>query len=100
MNGVQDEPSVYEGKSAPPAESLQLSSTHRIFFRANDARQDIEWQHQSESIYLMENIAYSFFCALDNPVINRGINPKRYENDIVRKVSICKLSFCKYRWIL
>ena len=46
------------------------------FFRANDARQDVEWQHQSESIYLMESIAHSFFCALDNPSINRGINSK------------------------
>lgn len=64
MNGVQDEPSVYEGKSAPPAESLQLSSAHRIFFRANDARQDIEWQHQSESIYLMENYCVFFFFVL------------------------------------
>ncbi|MGC8402079.1 hypothetical protein ACP3P6_23360 [Enterobacter mori] len=97
MNGVQDEPSVYEGKSAPGGVTAIKVLT--VFFRANDARQDIEWQHQSESIYLMENIAYSF-CALDNPVINRGINPKRYENDIVRKVSICKLSCCKYRWIL
>jgi len=51
VNGVQDAPSLRKVKHAPGGVAVIYAALTVIFFRANDARHNPEWQHQSESNY-------------------------------------------------